>query len=673
MTSDAGDDRRTGAAGADQRRGSATRRGVLLGGGGLGAAALGGYAGWRALRDEDDGEPQVRDDADESAGSGREDFVWLPSGGHEPLRDDLLAMARRYDAAVAYNPPGSTAPGVGEVVRPALEAAAAFGVDPWFNAGMLYEITPEEFVRNGAARERHLEGLREIARAYDEVVDGGRVFLWQEAPVMGNWAEGEEWGQASVDNLRRHGPAVFEAQKAALQEANPDLEVGIFVHFPYLVDSKRPEVFRELAADLRDRGAMPDFGFADYYRGWYEKDVGPGPADAAVHSLVSNARDALDGRDVYYLGQAHTIDPGHTPSKQAMRSNLRAALEAGAAGVGWYMRGTYEPTTQGFDPFVPNAEGADLADGPALTPTFARDRLQYAYAATLESRPGVDAADRFDLWLHGEDLQFQTRRVEARTADGDRVLLGRADGYLDGDYPYADAGTTVFRGLERDRFAVDGAVELHVEAARDAEPVALETVVAMPWEPAYFVAAADATALLEGSADVGAYELGRATPARTLAPGETARVRVPVGEGASTASLVHPEYADAVRRLADAEGRDLDPAGRFDLWYAGKDLADPADSPPLLDADGDAVAPAEASVASVAASDVALHYGLRRDRFLDDGLELAEEDPDSRVDAAYAMPYAGSAAFRSPARAESLLAEQPAEVATFSVAWIDST
>jgi hypothetical protein len=656
----------------DRGRLQASRRAALAGGGVLGAAAVGGLAGWRVLRRATRGSDGPPESAVSGAADGREDFLWVWSGASAPLRDNMLAYADRHGASVAYTPPGPTAPGVGEAIRPGLEAARSFGVDPWFNVGLFYDVTAEEFVREGAARERHLAGLREVARVYDDVVGGGRVVLWQEAPVMGNWAAGEEWGQASVDNLREYGPAVFEAQRSALREANPDLEVGIFVHFPYLVDSKQPEVFAGLADDLRERGAMPEFGFADYYRGWYEKDVGPDPADDAVRSLVSNAREHLDGREVFYMGQSHTINPGHTPSRQAMRSNLRAALEAGASGVGWYPAGAYKPTEQGFDPFVPNAPDATFGDGPTFTPTFARDRFQYAYAATLGTRADVAREDRFDLWLHGHDWGFYDRRVEARSADGEWVFLGDAGGYLDGDYPHAGARTTVFRALARDRFAADGELELRIETGADADGGTLEAVVAMPWDPVDFVTAAAATALLDGGGDVGSVEIGRATPGRELPPGDAARVTVPVeGDPGSLRPLVHPEHADVVRRLAAAEEREaVDPSARFDLWVAGSGLADPAAAPSLREAGGDAVRPADASFVAVSTSETALFYGLERDRFLRDGLALADDAArGTRVEAAYAMPYAGRANFRPPAEAAALLTDQPGAAATFSVAW----
>jgi hypothetical protein len=433
----------------------ATRRESLAAAGGILGLAGCGQVGWSGRQDAD----AVADvDAvgfgSSASGDGRDDFLWIGASlwtGQDRFLENVLAFARRRDLDVVFGQPPSNLPGVGDTVRPVLEMASEFGVDAWFNVGVFRDMTPGQFLDDPDRRERQLAGLREVADVFDDLFDGGRIVCWQEAPVMGRWADSGKWNEETVDNLLAHGPAVFEAQKAAIEDVNPALDVGLFVHFPYVVDGKRPEVFADLAAGLRERGAMPDFGFTDYYRGWYEKDVGPERADAAVRSLVSNAREHLDGAAVYHLGQAHTIGPGHTPNRQTMRSNARVARQAGAAAVGWYMATTYNETIHGFDPFVPNAPDAEFEDDPVSTPTVARDRYRYAWDATLASRPDVDPDDRFDLWLHGDGLRFYDHRVSARTADGEWALLGDAGGYLDGDYPYAGGRTTVFGALERDR------------------------------------------------------------------------------------------------------------------------------------------------------------------------------------------------------------------------------
>jgi hypothetical protein len=242
----------------------------------------------------------------------------------------------------------------------------------------------------------------------------------------------------------------------------------------------------------------------------------------------------------------------------------------------------------------------------------------------------------------------------------------------------------------------DGELDLRIETDRDTDDgggatATLVSVHAMPWDPVNFVAETDATDLLEESADdggrcdawrgeVAGHELGRATPGTDLQPGGSARVRVPVerADVASLAPLVHPEYAHAVRRLAAAEEREsIDPDARFDCWVSGSGLAGAGSAPPLVGGAGERVAPEDAAVVSVASADAALFYGLERDRFLGGDFRVAagassdDGGGGSRVDAVFAMPYAGSAVFRSPERAATLLAQQPEEARRFAAAWTD--
>ncbi|WP_226022788.1 hypothetical protein [Halomicrobium salinisoli] len=667
-----GDERRRSDDDRPERRQSAsdgpdvTRRTSLRAAAGV--LAVGGTgAAWRSRS----GDAAVR--SAEAPTDGREDFLWLGSRQWraERLRETLLAFAARNGLSAFFGSPPGGEGDAGERLQPALDAAAAFGVDPWVNAGILRDATAEAFLDDAEARERHLARLRGVTERVD-AVDGGRLVLWQEAPVMGNWAAGEKWGAESAASMLEHGPAVFERQRAAVAAVS-DVDVGIFPHFPYVVDSKRPRVFAELAAALRDRGAAPDFGMTDFYGGWYEKDVGPGPADAAVRSLIENAREHLD-RAVFYMGQAHTINPGHTPSAQSIRSTLRAARAAGAAGVGWYTSGNYDATERGFDPLVPNPADAAFDGGPRATPVTSRDRHQYAWAATLAAQAGAAPADRFDCWLHGDGFAFHDHRVEARTDAGEWVLLGDVGGYLDGDHPYANGRTAALRALPRERFAADGRLDLRIETRAGGDSTRLAAVVALPWDPAAFVTERAATALLDGDRDLGPFLLGRTDPGVDLRPGERRRLSVPVGDRTpSLTPLVHPDHADAVDRLAAAEERpDFDPDARFDLWLAGSELGDSAAAPPLVDADGDPVPPVDAAIVAVAAPDAALYYGLARDRFLDGGLSLGTGgDSAARVDRAAAMPAAGSACFRSPDEAAALLAEQPDEVATYALDWLD--
>ncbi|MFB6165853.1 MAG: hypothetical protein ABEJ31_11900 [Haloarculaceae archaeon] len=659
-----------GTTGDGDRDGStATRRQTLAATGGALAVGAGGYAGWQVAS-------HTAPRADQAGGSdpgdgngNREDFVWLGAGTWQDrrLRENLFAFAARHGLAVALGQPPASGPDVASVIEPVLADAQSFGVEPWFNVGVLRELTAGQFRRDDAARERHLAGLRAVAAAYRERFDGGRLILWQEAPVMGAWSPSGKWNQRTVERLRADGPAIFAAQQAAIEAENPALDVGIFPHFPYVVDSKQPEVFRELAGALRYRGATPDFAFTDFYRGWYEKDAGPEVADAAVRSLIGNARDALGGAPVFNIGQAHTINPGHTPSGESLRSNLRAARTAGAAGIGWYLSSSATPTTRGFDPFVPNAADAEYAEDLVTTATVARDRYLRAWMPTLAAQSRVDPADRFDLWLRADALAFYAHRVRARTADGEWALLGDAGGYVDWEYPHAGVPTAVFRALPRERFLADGTLTLRIDTRNDADPATLRDVVAMPWDPAAFLTEREADSLLARERALDPFALGRASPDARLTPGASTRVRLAVADGTrSLAPLAWPAHADVVERLRRAERRDgFDPGGRFDLWLAGADLADAA--PTVRGPDGGRLDPAAESVASVTADGAAVYYGLDRERHLPDALQVVDAGG-ARVDALAAMPYATAACVRSPAAAAALLAEQPDEINVFALA-----
>lgn len=650
------------------------RRDYLATAGSLGIGLASGCLGVRPPRAAQAATNQVpsRSTPSREQSDQREDFLWLGSAlwRDAAVRRNLFAFARRHNLAVVLVHSDRRHAPLDETLDPALVAASQFGLDVWLNVGLLADITAETFVTDADAREASLDRLREIARRHGELFENGRVICWQEAPVMGQWSEGGHWNQAAVENLVALGPTIFAAQQAAIREANDALDVGLFVHFPYIVDSKQPEVFRTLATGLREYDALPDFGFTDFYRGWYEKDVGPEPANEAVRSLISNARDALDGRPVFYLGQSHTINPSHTPSTQALRMNLRISIDAGAAGLGWYCRSGYQPTTEGFDPFVPNVDGATLEGESVYTLTVARDRFLYAWLATLDAQSGFDPSDAFDLWLVGDGFGFYDHRLSVRTADGTWEYVGDFGGYADGDFPADSEAThraTVFRALDRDRLLADGTLDCRIETSPESSGASLLGAYVMPCDPDTYVTERDAAAFHGASVSLDAFSLGQTTERTSFPPGTTRRVTIPstADGGRSLAHLRHPEYVDEQQRLARFEARTtLAPSSRFDLWVAGTGLTDPARLPSLLDRDGVARAPADVGI--VAATDaLAICHGLDRDRFLAGGdLQLAD-DPGVGVEAVYAMPYAGSATFRAPTHAATLLAEQPEEATTF--------
>jgi len=666
-----------------ERRGTLNRRAYLASV--AGASATAGCQGWSDLP------AQAR--ADDN-GNGGSDFVWLSGSllADEAIRKNLLAFAARRDLAAILAIPDPKASGAIESLRAGLATAERFDVPAWLHAGVLTDVTADEFAASRDARERNLTGIRRAVEAYGEFESGGKLIPWQEAPVMGGWSD-EKWDDEAVDNLRTYGPAVFAAQRRVAREVDPGIDVGVFVHFPYVVDSKQPEVFARLLDDLHRQGTPPDFAFADYYRGWYEKDVGPEPANDAVRSLVSNAKAGLRGGDVYYMGQSHTINPGHTPSRQSLRMDHRAALDAGAAGVGWYARTAYVPTEQGFDPLVPNPEGSAAAGRRrASTFTVARDRYRYAWAATADARAamrtagdgtasarGDDADDRFDLWLRCPDAGFYDHRIRLRSGadDGDWRFVGDVGTYLDGAAPYADAGAETIRALDRERYLGGGRLDVEIETGPDADATPLVEAAVVPSDPgASLTDAAVADAMASGEHTAAA--LGRERVDRRLAPGETVQLSIPIDSEAEkpVGALLGEKRAILRRRLADAEAAVAEtpivPGERFDLWVLGRGLPDAGTLGAQLRV-GDLTRPGEAALAAAGSPDAVLFNGIDRDGLFGDGAGVGwsgDDRPDriDDVEAVVAMPYFGSGNVVTPGRAAALFARQPGEVRTYALA-----
>ncbi|PSP88164.1 hypothetical protein BRC90_08435 [Halobacteriales archaeon QS_4_69_34] len=639
-------------------------------------------------------------------GSRRDDFLWAEQAlwRDERVRENLFAYAGRHDLTAVIAQANANRADVGAVLREPLAAAREHGIEAWVNTGVLSRITAAAFVADAEKRATHLDRLGRAAAVYGEFFPEGRLVVWQEAPVGGEWIEGGAWNDRAREKMRELGPEVFAAQRQAIAAAAPDVDVGIFVHFPYIVDSKRPEVFAALCDELDSRGALPDFAFVDFYRGWYEKTAGPATANDAVTSLVTNAREGVRGRDVLYLGGDHTINPKHTPAKQSLRMDLRASTGAGADGLGWYARTNYRPTEQGFDPFVPNTAAPATVNGTsrASTVTFARDRYQYAYAALFETRAGFDPARRFDLWLAGTDVGFYDHRLSLRARSGEWVFVGDFSGYLGGTYPPDSGGShvSIFRALDRGTFlgAADarghdagtatgragdgGTLKLEIETADESADATLASALVVPFDVGAYVSEPEATALL-GEREIGAFALGEERVDASLEPGASLRLDVAVADAAQRPldALVNPGHGAVLERLRDAEASaGFDPGARFDLWIeaAGLDaLERPAERLYLADG-GTRQYVADAAVASSAAPGGAAFYGLDRSVLPDrlGGRDLAVEGDrrDGReveLKAAYAMPYFGSRNFVSAARALELVAGAHLEARTFSLDYAD--
>ena len=666
-----------------------SRRRMLAALGGVGSTAASGCLSGDWLpadpnADASSGTPPTTDDGTDGGAtpvpsSAREDFVWAerPLWTTPEIRRNLFAFAGRHGLGAVLAQADPTGGGAGDPLDRALAAATDAGTVPWLNTGVLKGITPTEFLDDPEARERHLSALRDVTARYRDRAPEGRIVLWQEAPVAGDWVEDAKWNAEAAENVGRYGPAVFERQLAAVREVAPDVDVGIFVHFPYVMGSRSPEVFADLMADIADRGATPEFVFTDFYRGWYEKDIGAEATDEAVRSLIRSARRNSGGLPVYHLMQAHTINPNHTPSKQSMRMDRRAAVGAGADGVGWYARTSYHETRRGFAPFVPNdaPEGEIAGSATADTFTIARDRYCYAWMATLADRADVDTDARFDLWIHCRDAGFHDHRLEVRTPEG-WTFVGDVGGYVsESSHAPADGEdhVTVFRALPAERFATGGTVEARLATPSGSDGGRLRAIHALPFSLAGFLTEREATAVAVGAAEgedraggpLSAYALGSASADAALDPGGSVAVSVPVDErAADPVGLAHPAYGDRIDRLGAVEtDGSFDPGAVFDLWADG--VGDP-------DAVADAL-PGEsgATAAATAAGDVAVLYGLDRDPVLGDDPDAALAalaDRIGGVRSLHAMPYFGRANFLSPERAAELLAGTPGEVTTYSVA-----
>lgn len=604
----------------------------------------------------------------------REDFVWAEDAlwRDAGLRRNLLAFAARNDLSMAVAQADATDRKGVERLSTVLEQASNRDVPVWLNTGVLRSLTAETFVTDSNARERHLTALRKVTERYGETMPDGKMILWQEAPVAGDWIEGGAWNDAAVANLESYGPAIFERQRAAVKNVAPDIDVGIFLHFPYVIESRQPAVFGDLMTRLANRDASPDFVFTDFYRGWYEKDVGPGPANAAVRSLIGNARRHADA-PAYFLGQAHTINPRHTPSTTAMRMDLRAATGAGAAGVGWYARTAYKQTRRGFDPFVPNraAESAVTDTTDVNTLTVARDRYLFAYAQTIAAQAGVDPRRRFDLWVHGSSLDFHEHAVSVRTDDG-WTFLGDVAGYVDDTYATGDEHVSVFHALDASRYVRDGTLDVRVETPADADGGHLHGLAALPFDPALYVTEPEAT-LLVGERDIAPFSLGARAPDVSLDAGSRVELSIPVAEAERPlASLIHPDWTDTLDALAAFERREaFAPGGAFDLWIAGGNRAvrGALENLDTLFAHADST---PEPAATAAGGRVAAAYGLSRPSMLGGSPSAALTEALNRagdgVRGLYAMPYFGRNDFYTPERIAGLLDGSADEVVTFSVA-----
>jgi hypothetical protein len=605
--------------------------------------------------------------------------IWVGGFGspHDRYPKNILAFAERHNMAIVLSC-WDTSPESVEGLEADLEVAADYDVDVWLGTYDLREHSDQELVGDDAKLQQDIERLERTVDAYAKYHSDGNVFLWHEAPLTGQWTG--ETRSEQAESMRRYGPSLFAAQKRALAERHPDVDVGLMLHFPYLAPEKHSErpVLEPLMDQLRQRGAVPDFTYFDFYRRHVEWSSGYDASNELLESTIKNIRANMSDRPIYYLGEAHTANNNYTPSKQAVLGNLRTALEAGVDGYGWLDRkGFRETSDRNYDPFVPNIGSPDV-DGQFRTSMGARDRFRWACLLLFERVLDRRDDDLFDLWVHGSDLNFYEFAVYLRNREGEWEFVGDVSGYHDGDTPYSGGSrdrVCAFSALERDRYLTDDKLELRIEPTDGATDSELHGVYAVPHlDAAQYVTEPDLTGFC-ADADPGAHSLAAVTPSTDLSADGEFRTSFDVSQPEST--LTDDPVTGHVDRTQRQNLREREattpPHGLFDLWVYGRDLAiDTEVGGKDIKRYGDPAAGTDGDVQAV------VYRGLERFEFFEvhtSGhvlpISITARD-DAELYGVFAMPYRSAETAYSAAEVARLVdreyTDRQGEVATFGLA-----
>lgn len=531
----------------------------------------------------------VATDARAQEAPGLEVHMW--TGGQNLMDGDpelfrtMLLFAKRHDI-VPYQSGNRDTVGL----KRFLELTTELGFEEvWLEIGPGRDATVREFVEDPAARAGAVAKFRGIGRVLNRYYpEGARISIFDEAPLGGfgrEMTDGRRDYYKDVEQFRRHAPEAFAILSRTLKEEMPTVEVGVFLHHPHNaseVMSGPYSFIDEFMGRASEHGATPDFIYSDIYRGWLARGFGTEGVNDYITDVVRHIREVADRYDAeaYQLGQIHTIKLGHTPSRWEIDTNVAAMMAGDPHGLGWYWPnysatdhllvsrdpGTSEDRLHdvSFNPFVPNSQGKIGPAGSVIGTS--RDRFTYGYLRLLEAGGAIDAARRFDLWIYGHDFDHLEHRVSLRRSDGSWELLGAInpqqdrDGYVAGAdtshmYSYDEKTHAVlFHALERDRFMVDGAVEIRIETTADADGSSLSAVYAMPYrETRNYLTEAEATRFIRDHprwADInslGAWVRPRPLPLTADAPfTATVKGRDPVDpEAAREAWLRALEIEDA--------------------------------------------------------------------------------------------------------------------------------
>lgn len=388
--------------------------------------------------------------------------------------------------------------------------------------------TPEEtgratiaqYVEEPERQRRSIERFRQLIRmARDRGFQDVRVTIFDEAPL----GDGFEYGlikderSAAWPQFREYGARAYAPLHRAIKEEMPEARVGIFLHHPF---NAPPHVTgeRSLIAGFMEEaealGARPDFIYSDIYRGYRDRNRGLESTNQYITDVVGYLRQVADrwpGTTTYYLGQAHTIKVGYTPSRWAIDADVDAALRGDPDGIGWYWP-NYAATNWlrdndgepqsldeavGYEPFAPNAWGTV---GPAGSMYgTSRDRWTYAYLRALEAAGRIpDPAARFTLWLYGDDFDHAEHRLQLWDRLDQRwETIGWFNPQRDAESYRSDVATDLprysydgrrhvvaFHALDRARFLDDEhRLRLRVETPNASDGSTLLQAHAMPYRP----------------------------------------------------------------------------------------------------------------------------------------------------------------------------------------------
>ena len=444
------------------------------------------------------------------AGEPPENFLWVFGQLHRDSLNyqNLLAFAKRHDLSLIFSP-AALSDDMWErtKVEAALKTAKEQGLTAWINTGVFTEAdgwpTADVIINDPQWRAKYKKSLKDAVSLYFQYYPGGRVIVGHEDPYFSNFPA-HSW-----DNFFKYGADIFRIQREAVRELDPTVPIGFFSG-----SGRLEEAYATIMVDLASTAELPDFNFYDKYRGYRDPAVGLEANDANTLEQLDVIRRFTRGRPIYYLGQDHTINTGYTPSKAAINGHLDAGLASGVEGMGWYIRTRYVKTkdvsTVGgtVEPFLPNVGEVNEARYNSFTGD--RDRFMYAYLATLERQGLIAPEEKFDLWIHGTDLDLHEARLFLRTAEGGWEFIGDVGTYVGGDNPYSldeKTGAVIFHALDRDRFLrgaggargrSGGVVEAKIEAREGSDGLVIRGMYAMPYnETRDYITEQDAAALLE--------------------------------------------------------------------------------------------------------------------------------------------------------------------------------